>query len=286
MLKLENDYKSSVENGIIESLLKYSHKRRGTQMIDIHCHILPGVDDGAKHMEESLSMARAAVKNGIHTIIATPHHKNGIYNNPRKSVLADLKLLNKRIEEENIPLSIVPGQEVRIYGEVIEGIEQEEILTVNETSRYVLIELPANDVPLYTRQLLFDIQMNDYVPIIVHPERNTVLREQPSKLYEFVKNGALTQITAGSLIGKFGTKIESFTKELIEHNLTHFVASDAHNLRSRPFNMKEATQEIKKRYGDHTLDTFMDNAQSLIDDKPIFIDEPHRIKRKRFLGLF
>lgn len=255
-------------------------------MIDIHCHILPGVDDGAKHMEDSLSMARKATKEGIHTIIATPHHKNGRYNNPTKSVLADIKTLNDRLQQENIPLSILPGQEVRIHGDLLDGIKKGEILTLNETSRYIFIELPSQHIPRYTEQLLFDIQINDYVPIIVKPERNSMLLERPTRLYEFVRNGALTQITAGSLMGEFGSKVKKFANELIEHNLTHFIASDAHNTKSRTFNMKGATQKIKKKYGRSTLYEFMENAQLLIADEVIHINEPSRIKQKKFLGLF
>lgn len=255
-------------------------------MIDIHCHILPGVDDGAKHLEDSIAMAKQAISEGIHTIIATPHHKNGRYNNPKNSVLADLTRLNERIQQEQIPLTIIPGQEVRIHGELIEGYQQDEILTLTGTSRYLFVELPTNHIPRYTEQILFDIQMRDLVPIIVHPERNTALQEQPERLYHFVQNGALTQITAGSLTGKFGTKIKKFTNEIIEHNLTHFVASDAHNTKSRGFNMLDANQEINQNYGQHTLYTFMDNAQLILDNEMIYIDEPARIKRKKFFGLF
>ncbi len=255
-------------------------------MIDIHCHILPGVDDGAKHVEDSIAMAKQAISEGIHTIIATPHHKNGRYNNPKNSVLADLTRLNERIQQEQIPLTIIPGQEVRIHGELIEGYQQDEILTLTGTSRYLFVELPTNHIPRYTEQILFDIQMRDLVPIIVHPERNTALQEQPERLYHFVQNGALTQITASSLTGKFGTKIKKFTNEIIEHNLTHFVASDAHNTKSRGFNMLDANQEINQKYGQHTLYTFMENAQHILDNEKIYIDEPARIKRKKFFGLF
>src|SRR5690625_282514 len=255
-------------------------------MIDIHCHILPNVDDGASHLEDSIAMAKTAVQEGIHTIVATPHHKNGRYNNPKNSVLADLEKLKQRIEQEEIPLTILPGQEIHIHGEMIEGYEEGELLTLNETSRYIFVELPTNHIPRFTKQLLFDIQMQDLVPIIVHPERNNVIREHPSQLYEFVRNGALTQITAGSLVGKFATKIKRFTNQIIEHNLTHFIASDAHNIKTRGFFMSEANQTIKQTYGEQTLYTLMENAQLAINNDMIYIDEPHRIKPKKFFGLF
>ncbi|MBU5594388.1 tyrosine protein phosphatase [Amphibacillus sp. MSJ-3] len=255
-------------------------------MIDIHCHILPNIDDGARHMQESIAMAKAAVSQGIHTIIATPHHKNGKYNNPKQSVLADLFILNDRIQQEDIPLTILPGQEIRIHGELIEGIEKDDILMLNETSRYLFIELPTNHIPHYTEQLLFEIQMKDLIPIIVHPERNKVLLEQPARLYEFVRNGALTQITGASLVGKFGFKTKRFTQELIENNLTHFIASDAHHTKSRDFQMLEASQEIRRLYGQEIFYLLMENAQLLVDDQTIYVSEPQRIKRRKFFRIF
>lgn len=255
-------------------------------MIDIHCHILPGIDDGAKHMEESVAMAKAAVSQGIHTIIATPHHKNGRYDNPKESIIQGVAELNKRLQNEEIPLTILPGQEIRIYGEMIGDYQKNELLTLNETSGYVFVELPTNHVPRFTGQMLFDLQVHDLTPIIVHPERNTVLLEHPNMLYEFVRNGALTQITAASLVGKFGKKVKKFSHDLIETNLTHFVASDAHNTTSRGFCMQEATAEVKNVYGHQKLYYFMENAQYLINDQTVFADEPARIKTKKFLGLF
>ncbi|MBM7539774.1 tyrosine-protein phosphatase [Amphibacillus cookii] len=255
-------------------------------MIDIHCHILPGIDDGAKQLEDSLAMAKEAVCQGVHTIIATPHHKNGQYENNKLSILQHVKQLNAKINEADIPLTILPGQEIRIYGEMVEDFERGELLTLNETSQYAFVELPTNHVPRYTEKLLFDLQVNNITPIIVHPERNTELLEHPNHLYDFVRNGVLTQVTAASLVGKFGKKIKKFSHELIETNLTHFIASDAHNLKSRSFMMAEATEQFKDLYGQHYLYTFMENAQLLIDGETIYVDEPHRITKKKFLGLF
>lgn len=255
-------------------------------MIDIHSHILPNLDDGAKHMEESVAMAKQAANEGIDTIVATPHHKNGRYDNPKDSIIQAVAELNNRLQTEQVPVTILPGQEIRIFGEMVHGFDKGELLQLNESSGYAFIELPTNHVPRYTEQLLFDLQVNDITPIIVHPERNTQLLEHPSTLYEFVRNGTLTQITAASLVGKFGKKIKKFTHELVENNLTHFIASDAHNTTSRGSNMQEAMNEVKKTYGHQKLYNIMENAQYLIDGETVFADEPSRIIRKKFLGLF
>ncbi|MGM8366178.1 tyrosine-protein phosphatase [Virgibacillus sp. W0181] len=254
-------------------------------MIDIHCHILPGVDDGAKTEEDSLAMAKAAVEQGIHTIIATPHHKNGSYENDRGQIEKHLTFLNDLLQSEQIPLTILGGQELRINGDILTDIENGEILPVNDT-KYVLIEFPSSSVPHYAKQMLFDIQVAGLTPIIVHPERNKELLAQPEKLYHFVRNGALTQVTAASVIGKFGKHAQKLSHQLIEANLTHFIASDAHNTTSRTFHLNEAYQEVKDLYGLDTYYMLLENSHLLIDNMNVNRLEPEMPKKKKFLGLF
>ena len=255
-------------------------------MIDIHCHILPGLDDGAHDFTDSLDMAKLAVNEGIHTIIATPHHQNGHYHNTKNDIIHRTKELNEYLEVEGVKLTILPGQETRLYGELMEDYENGEILTLANISNYLFIELPSSHVPGYTNQLLFDVQMKGMTPVIVHPERNAELIEQPDKLYRLVKNGAATQITASSLTGYFGKKIQRFTFDLIEANLTHFIASDAHNTTKRTFKMEEAFNLVKKKYGTDFLFNFMDNAELVIDGKDIYREVPERVRKKKIFGLF
>lgn len=255
-------------------------------MIDIHSHILSGVDDGSKDIDDSLDLARMAVKEGIRQIIATPHHKNGRYENKKQSVLSKVEELNIILEKQNIPLTVLPGQEPRIYGEILDDYEKGEILTLNDGGQYLFIELPSGHVPRYTEKLLFDIQMHGLVPIIVHPERNQELMEQPDLLYQLVKKGALTQITAASVAGFFGKNIKNFSLQLIDANLTHFVSSDAHDTSSRSFKMNEAFDVIEKKYGTDMIYLFQDNAELLIEGKHVYKEIPARVKTKKFLGIF
>jgi protein-tyrosine phosphatase len=183
-----------------------------SQMVDIHCHILPGIDDGAKTVEDSIIMARHAEKEGIHTIIATPH-LNSQYNNRKDLILERVESLNQSLQESRVNVRILAGQEPRIYGELIEDFERNEIQTLNN-SQYLFIEFPSNHVPRYTEKLLFDIQMKGLTPIIVHPERNLELMEQPEILYRLVDKGALTQVTASSLCGYFGKKNQKFFQSI------------------------------------------------------------------------
>lgn len=254
-------------------------------MIDIHCHILPGIDDGAATIEDSVVMARAAVQEGITTIIATPHHKNNKFSNPKSSILTKVNDLNTVLKEENIPLTILPGQEVRIYGEVLEDYYKEEILTLNHT-KYLFIEFPSSSVPRYAERLLYELQTEGIIPIIVHPERNKQLLEKPDLLYEFVKNGALTQVTAASITGYFGKNIKKFSDQLVAHNLTHFVASDAHDIKNRSFKVMEAYDYIEKNFGLDYSNLFHENSDVLTKDGNIIKEIPENIKRKRFLGVF
>jgi protein-tyrosine phosphatase len=255
-------------------------------LIDLHCHLLPGVDDGAKDLQESIEMAKAAVSEGITHIVATPHHNNGNYSNSKEQIIAKVQELQDALQKENIPLTILPGQEHRISGDTLHDYENGKLLTLNDAGKYVLIELPSNHVPRYTEQILFDLQMKEITPIIVHPERNQDIIENPEILYQLVKKGACTQITASSLTGHFGKKIKKFALDLIEANLTHFIASDAHNVSTRPFRMQEAYETIDKEFGVSTVYNFRENAELVIEGQTIYREIPQRIKKKKFLGLF
>lgn len=255
-------------------------------MIDIHCHILYGLDDGSKELSDSLDLAKAAVEEGITKIIATPHHKNNQYENSKSIILEKVNELNEVLQKERIPLTILPGQEPRIYGEILEDYEKGDILTLNNGNRYLFIELPSGHVPRYTEKLLFDIQLQGITPIIVHPERNQELMERPDLLYQFVKNGTLTQVTAASVAGSFGKKIMKFSHQLIDANLTHFVSSDAHNVSTRSFKMIEAFDTIEKKYGLDLVYQYKENAELLVQGANVYKEIPSRIKTKKFLGIF
>lgn len=255
-------------------------------MIDLHCHILPGIDDGAQTVTDSLVMAQKAIEEGIHTIVATPHHQNGKYINERTSIIHQVKQLNDELQKHNIPLTILPGQEVRLYGDLLEDYEAGKIVTLNETNKYIFIEFPSNHVPRYAEQLFYELRVKGMIPIIVHPERNAELIERPDKLYNLVNKGALTQVTAGSLLGKFGKKIKKFSLQLVEHNLTHMIASDAHNTTSRGFHLAESYELIEKEFGVSVLNDLRENPYLIISGKAIYKEDPEQIRRKKLFGIF
>ncbi|MFX3623771.1 MAG: tyrosine-protein phosphatase [Ectobacillus sp.] len=255
-------------------------------MIDVHCHILHGIDDGAKTLEDSLDMAKAAVAEGIHTIVATPHHQNGKYINEKQTIVHKVNELNEVLKQQELPLTVLPGQEVRLYGEILQDYEIGTVLTMNHTNKYVLIEFPSNHVPRYAEALLFDLQLQGLTPIIAHPERNSEIAERPDVLYNLIKKGALSQVTASSLTGHFGKTIKKLSLQLIEHNLAHMIASDAHNTTSRSFKLRDGYNVLDKEFGKDMHYLFQENVYAVISGQSIYKLDPERVRRKKLFGLF
>lgn len=251
-------------------------------LIDLHCHILPGVDDGAQTMEDSIKMAKKAVSQGITHLMCTPHHNNGKYSNPANQIIAKVDELQGILDQNDIPLTLLEGQEVRITGSLIEDIRNQEILFTDIENTYLLIEFPSGDVPEYSEQLFFELMSHGHVPVIVHPERNSVFREDPNRLIPFLQMGALTQLTAPSIVGTFRKDIQKTAKLMLKHNMLYMVASDAHNLRHRTFLMKEAYQEIYKIGGARMVEEMQQMAKDLVNGDKVFCPEFYAIKESRF----
>lgn len=270
-------------------------------MIDIHNHILFGIDDGAQTEEDTLNMARRAVEQGITDIIATPHHKIGVYENFGPKMIALTEQVNQLLNQHQIPLKVHPSQEVRIYGDMIKDLKEGIALPLNPNAPYVLVEFPSHEVPVYTEQLFTQMALEGYVPIIAHPERNSELQKNPNKLAELIELGALAQVTAGVVIGKLGEYNKQIAHLMIEHNMIHFVASDAHNVTTRDFFMKEAYAHIEATFGEAVVQKLDDNAKKVLNGENIRYSSPKEVakedkidksevkkkkKKKKFLGLF
>lgn len=256
-------------------------------MIDLHSHILPDVDDGARSLEDSLAMAELAVAEGITHILATPHHQNGKFMNYKKDIIEKVSILQKELDNRQIPLTVFPGQEVRLHGEILAGIQSDEILFVDEEERYVLVEFPTMSIPHYAESLFFQLMQEGIIPIIVHPERNQVIMDDPNVLLDFVEKGALAQVTASSYVGKFGKDIAKLSEQLIEANLVHILASDAHNTRGRAFLMKEAFEKLHSDFDEEKVSQFKNNAKHIVNGELFTAKSPTEIRKKRKLfGLF
>lgn len=249
-------------------------------MIDIHCHLLPKLDDGPSSMEEALDMARAAVAEGIHTAIVTPHHANGRYDNEANTVLSGLSALASSLEEQQIPLTLLAGQEIRLYSELVSDLDKGCLLTLNRT-RYMLIECSAHRIPAEFHDVVHELKVLGLTPVLAHPERNRELAKEPDKLYDLVASGVLSQITSHSLTGLFGPKVQKLALSFCKRNLAHFIASDAHNVDKRPFALNEAYRIIEQKVGASYEAGFKKNAEALVANESIPYREPP-IKLKRW----
>lgn len=254
-------------------------------MIDLHCHILPGVDDGAENIEASIAMAEQAVCQGITHILCTPHHNNGKYTNPTSEVISLVASLQAELDKRNLPLTVLEGQEVRITGDLIEDIRNDKILFTDLEDTYILIEFPTMEVPSYTEQVFFELLQMGKVPVIVHPERNAHFRKDPNNLIPFLEMGCLAQLTAPSYVGVFGKDIQKTAKVMVEHNLVQMVASDAHGVKKRSFFMKETYEQIAKDFGEDKVTKMQQVAKDLLNGDQVDYPGYIEVKKKKF-GLF
>ncbi len=203
-------------------------------MIDLHCHILPNLDDGPSTLDESLAMARLAVEDGIHTIVATPHTLNGVYVNRVEEVSENLAVLQQALAEEHIGLTLYPGADVHLCPDMLKQIESGEAGTINHATKYMILELPSHTIPQSTKDEMFMLKINGITPIISHPERNSVIQQDTGILHDLIAMGALTQVTGMSLTGEFGLFVQQTVRQLVSQRLIHIIASDAHSADGRP----------------------------------------------------
>jgi len=223
-------------------------------MIDIHSHILPGIDDGARDLEEALEMARLAVADGIRVMVATPHlfkHKTGDLGaiNEKKVILEHLDRFRDRLAAEDIDLEILPGCDFPLSAKALDLLEEDRVMTVNEGNRYLLLELPHFAIPPNLEDICFGLQSRGLTPIITHPERHPLILERPERLERLVDLGCLAQLTASSLTGGFGRQVAKVSRQLVKKGYIHLLASDAHNTRGRPPILSKAVRELTRLIG-------------------------------------
>jgi protein-tyrosine phosphatase len=240
-------------------------------MIDLHCHILPGVDDGARTLEEALDMARAAERDGIKTIVATPHLFRGEFDlEGFDSIQQKRHDLNEALKANNIQVELRSGAEVHISHNLIEEIRRNREALVLNGSSYMFIEFPVWHVYQGVKNLFFDLMSEGIRPIIAHPERNSVFKAHPELLYELVQMGALVQANSGSFFGIYGSKSAALVRRLLEWNLIHFIASDGHSADSMPPRLSQAVREAEATIGRERASALVnDNPQAVLEDREI-----------------
>ncbi len=211
---------------------------------DLHCHMLPGIDDGARDLDQALAMARLAVADGIRTVVTTPHHLNGVYVNRAAEVLEQVAAFREALLAEGIGLKVLPGAELHLVPELPRELAEGHALTVAQRGKAALVELPVHTVPMGAEHILEQILCQGITPIIAHPERNSQLRQDPDILAEWVAMGCLGQITAQSCTGQFGPPVRESARIMVQRGLVHIVASDAHRDRRRIPQLSEGQAQI------------------------------------------
>lgn len=223
-----------------------------SRMVDLHCHYLPGVDDGAASLHEALELVRAAHANGISRIVLTPHMHVGRYENTFSSLRVRFETFRRAIAAEKIPVEIALAAEVRCSDELIDLIERDEVpfLLDARGNKTLLLEMPHSHVPPGADQFVRWLLKKNIRPLLAHPERNKELIKYPQRVAQLCKAGCLTQITAAAVVGRFGEKSQHAAQWLLHNNLVTIIATDAHNLQHRPPLLREAAQWVAQQFGD------------------------------------
>ena len=223
-------------------------------MIDLHSHILPGLDDGASTWEDSLQMARMAVEDGIRTIVATPHlyksrraERGKI--NLKAEVLAKISEFKERLAAEDIDLEILPGCDFPLNFESLQLLDDDQVYTINDGKRYLLLEFPDAALPPASEDICFRLQSKGITPIITHPERHFIFSEMPKKLQRLLDLGCLAQVTASSLTGGFGRAVARVAREMMRQGYFQIMATDAHGTRGRPPLLRQALEKASSIVG-------------------------------------
>jgi len=230
-------------------------------MIDLHCHMLPGIDDGAGDLRISLEMARIAVADGIRTVACTPHIYPGLYLNDAEGIRRRADEFRTCLGEAGIPLEITEGADIQMVMELVAELRAGRFPTLGG-SRYFLFEPPHHTVPARFSESIFDALAGGFVPVITHPERLTWLSSEHYPWFvEAVEQGAWIQVTAGALTGRFGRRAKYWGERMLDDGLVHLLATDAHDVHGRAPLLAEGRDAAATRVG-------AEEAQRLVETRP------------------
>jgi len=233
-------------------------------MLDIHCHLLPGIDDGPRTLDQSIRLARHAVDHGITHAVLTPHIQPGRYNNDVESIFRAGVAFRMALGLHSIPLQVALASEMRICPELITMIRQDDFHKVCvgeiEGANVLLLEFPHSHIPPGSEQLIQHLIDHNIRPLSAHPERNKVIHHQPSRLASFVSMGCLIQLTAGSVAGYFGSRSKKCARYFLKQGWVNVLATDAHNLHSRPPELSEGVSAAAEIIGREAADKLVNDA--------------------------
>lgn len=231
---------------------------------DIHCHILPGIDDGAKDMEESMEMLRIAYENRIRRMIVTPHNKPMHHNAGKERIGELIEQLTIQMKRQNIQIDLYPGSELWYCDELVEKLERKQACTMADT-RYVLVEFSPADSWEYIRNGINSLIMGGYLPILAHAERYKTVCADVARVEELIEMGTYIQVNVSGVMGKYGMAAKRLTRTLLKQKLVHFVATDAHNCENRTPAIEKCGKWLEKKYGEtYARQLLWENASQVI----------------------
>ena len=243
-------------------------------MIDLHSHILPGIDDGATNLGVALEMARIATTNGVTIQACTPHIFPGVFNNTGKQIRLGTVELQRHLDSHGIPLYLVAGADAHVVPNMVVGLRGGNILSLADT-RYVLVEPPHHVAPIRIEHFFFELLAAGYVPILTHPERLAWIETDYAIFVKLFRAGVWMQITSGSLIGAFGRRPRYWAERMLNEALAHLLASDAHGVCSRRPDLAEGRAVAAKWLGE-------EEAEQLVHIRPRAVlenAEPSEVSR-------
>jgi protein-tyrosine phosphatase len=263
-------------------------------MIDIHSHILPGLDDGAKNIEETLEMVSQLQAAGFHTLIATPHVMEGRdFLSPREIIEAT-EQVQQQVAEAGIVVRILPGAENYIFPNMAKWACEGKLLTFGNSGKYLLLELPMMEIPRYTEQVFFDLQVKGFTPVLAHPERNRAVSDEPERLVDWARKGILFQLNIRSISGKYGSQTQHLAELMLHSDLIHFLGSDVHSVSRNESTYQEAHEKVRGIVGENKFQELTaGNARDVLEgrflkrDKEYFLKEvPFHKEKKGFWNRF
>ncbi len=220
-------------------------------MIDIHTHLLPGIDDGPETWEEALLLLKEGAEDGIREAVCTSHVLDRLDQEVERQFGKAFRELEERAAVAGIPVRLWLGSELHCRARFE---YRAPLSTFNANGKYLLFEIPMNDFPKEVGQLLFGLTMEGITPIMAHPERNSIVRSHPEILNVLIERGILMQANSGSITGMFGKDVRRAVLTMLEHRLIHFVASDCHSSGSRPMKLQEARTYVAREWGQETAE--------------------------------
>ena len=255
-------------------------------MIDIHCHILPEVDDGSRSLNESIEMAMIAKEQGIKKIVNTSHYHPDFRYKKGEELLKELNDFNNVLKENMIDIEVLIGNEIYYTKDLIKQIDKLDFYTLNN-SRYILIEFAPTNFPSDLCNIVYELKEKNYIPVFAHVERYREVQENPDLIYEAIKAGAIIQVNSNSILGKSGKTIEQVCDTLIKRNMVHVVGSDAHRSKRRTPIFLDAYKYVSDKYSkDYADNIFIKNNNAIVNDEDIIVPTPYEFepKKKGFLS--